>query len=294
MVIAPRGEDWRAAITWLNEERTSRPLPVIVASGLIEMKNLSAESNPALEDYCLYPVTALYPLDADRNEMAPLILDGQGHITQLIEMLAIHRGGAWLVVRGNRQTAEKIGRGLAGQLTAPGMPAWQARVAASYQGVQLLLIEAEGPPFGRLDLGPQLIRDPHWSLSVIVEHDNHRLAFRRHGLLGGAVNAMDHLDARPPNRWNAGRDQQRIGIGELSPIVALDRCQDRPDSLIGHLSQASPMEIGNPRRLHPTEVHRVVNMLKSILIPPLDGPAQHMRMRLKRRGYRVCHSPLTA
>jgi hypothetical protein len=154
LAIAPRGENWRQAIAWLNEHRPSRPFPVIVASGLIELKDLSAEHNASLEDYCLYPVTALYPLDAERNDLAPLFVDRQGRLPQLIEMLAVHRAGAWLVVRGNKPAAIQMGQGVAAQLAQPASPAWRSRLAASFPGVQLLLIEPEGPTLGRLDLRP--------------------------------------------------------------------------------------------------------------------------------------------
>ncbi len=154
VAIAPRGEDWRGAVRWLNEQRFSRPLPVIVASGLIEMQDLAVEHGTALEDYCLYPVTSLYPLAADRQEIAPLIVDDQGHIAQVLEMLAVHRGSVWLVVRGDKMTADRIGRGLAAQLTQAESPAWRARSAATFPGVQLLLIEPQGPALGSFDLRP--------------------------------------------------------------------------------------------------------------------------------------------
>jgi hypothetical protein len=64
----PRGEDWRGAIAWLNEQLPEQPGPVLLAPGLIEERNLSLKSSPEWQEYCQFPVRALYRLDVPVEE----------------------------------------------------------------------------------------------------------------------------------------------------------------------------------------------------------------------------------
>jgi len=107
-VIAPRGEDWRGCVAWLDERLPEAGFPVLVYSGLIEADELRQPHDELLADYCLAPVTSLYPLDVDRGDMFPLALHEPGKLDQVAEMLMIHRGGAWLIVRGDKPAAARI------------------------------------------------------------------------------------------------------------------------------------------------------------------------------------------
>jgi hypothetical protein len=145
-VVEPRGEDWRGAIAWLNDERSKRPLPVIVSSGLIEETELSEDSGVRLWEYCLYPVDSLYPLEAHPDEMAPLALNALGGLSQNVEMLMVHRGGAWLVVRGEdaagKQVAEAVIAHLRGS-SAENSSEWRMRQERSFGRVQVLRLTSE-------------------------------------------------------------------------------------------------------------------------------------------------------
>jgi mannosyltransferase len=147
--ITPRNEDWRGAVAWLNEQHAYHPFPVFVASGLIEVKEMGQPQNVRLADYLLLPVTSLYPLEADRNEIAPLVLSREGRLDQTIEMLILHRGGAWLVVRGSKDAAQQTSAAIAGRLSqlqlAGDKTAW--RIGAEWSGgrVHVLSIEAAHP-----------------------------------------------------------------------------------------------------------------------------------------------------
>jgi hypothetical protein len=107
-VIADRNENWRSAVAWLNERLPTGGYPVLVYSGLIEANELSQPHDPLLDDYCLCPVKSLYSLDAAPSDMFPLTLHNPLPLPTTAEQLAMHRGGCWLVVRGNKQLAESI------------------------------------------------------------------------------------------------------------------------------------------------------------------------------------------
>ena len=107
-VSAPRGEDWRGAVGWLNEQPEKTQFPVLVYSGLIEANALREPHDPLLEDYCLLPVASLYPLDLEPADMIPLPVHEPGRLDQTAELLVVHRGGAWLIVRGGREAGQKI------------------------------------------------------------------------------------------------------------------------------------------------------------------------------------------
>ena len=103
-----RGEDWRGAIVWLNPQLSRSQYPVLVWSGLIEAGGLAQPHGELLDDYCLLPVTSLYPIAADRADLFPLATNKPGQLAQVAEMLAVHRGGVWLIVRGDELTGGQV------------------------------------------------------------------------------------------------------------------------------------------------------------------------------------------
>jgi hypothetical protein len=120
---------------------------VLVASGLIEADSLREPHGELLEDYCLLPVTSLYPLDADRSDMFPLPMQEPGRLEQVVEMLLIHRGGAWLIVRGDRQAGQRVAARIRANLQRSSGPEtssrWRVQEARSFGLVQVLLLAVE-------------------------------------------------------------------------------------------------------------------------------------------------------
>jgi len=107
-VIGDRNEDWRGAVNWLNEQLPQLPYPVLVASGLIEADALRGAHHELLEDYCLFPVTSLYPIAAERVDLIPLPFRDPGRLENDVRQFVAPRGGAWLVVRGSERSAESL------------------------------------------------------------------------------------------------------------------------------------------------------------------------------------------
>lgn len=142
--IDPRGEDWRGCVAWLSEQLPQTQFPVLVFSGLIEADELRQPHDELLEDYCLAPVNSLYPLDADRGDVFPLPLHEPGRLDQVAEMLVAHRGGAWLIVRGEKKAGTRVAdqivthlkRGAAAETTVK----WQVEGPKSFGKVQVLLL----------------------------------------------------------------------------------------------------------------------------------------------------------
>jgi mannosyltransferase len=148
-VLDPRGEDWRGAVSWLNEQTPQTQFPVLVASGLIEADALRQPHDELLEDYCLLPVTSLYPLGVDRADMFPLPLHEPETLDQVVEMLVVHRGGVWLIVRGDRKRGEHLAVLMVANLKQASVPGsgatWQIRAKQSFGRVQVLLLTAAQP-----------------------------------------------------------------------------------------------------------------------------------------------------
>lgn len=107
-VIGDRNEDWRGAINWLNEQLPRQPIPVLVASGLIEADGLREPHDGLLDDYCLLPISSLYPVAAERADLIPLPYREPGRLEPDVRQFVRQRGGAWLVVRGSPQSAERV------------------------------------------------------------------------------------------------------------------------------------------------------------------------------------------
>ena len=79
--------------------------------------------------------------------MAPLVVSSEGGLDQPIEMLMLHRGGAWLVVRGNRDSALNYATALAARFGPSSGGAVRWRVTDSSYGtrVHVVAIEATHP-----------------------------------------------------------------------------------------------------------------------------------------------------
>src|SRR5262245_54747755 len=147
-VIEPRGEDWRGCVAWLNEQLQSTDFPVLVFSGLIEADELHQQHDELLNDYCLAPVDSLYPLEIDRGDMFPLAVHEPGKLDHVAEMLVVHRGGAWLVIRGDKKNGARIAEEIRANLRAAAVvdasTNWRIKDSRTFGKVQALLLTADG------------------------------------------------------------------------------------------------------------------------------------------------------
>ncbi|MDP7016087.1 MAG: glycosyltransferase family 39 protein [Pirellulaceae bacterium] len=112
-LLTDRREDWRGAIAWLREEG-DRSRPVIVHSGLLEARRKLAEGARG-EIYCLFPVTAAYPLT--NSQMAAI--DGRlstSPSAAAATRRAAEASGAYLIVRGGKRSGDTIAAHLANDL----------------------------------------------------------------------------------------------------------------------------------------------------------------------------------
>ena len=98
--IMDRQEDWRGAVAWINDQRQTTPLPVIVSPGLIEDRALSGPHDKRLEAYCLFPVTGLYRLDINPDKLHAVPSDSNTWPDALMNRPEFSEG-AWLISRGS-------------------------------------------------------------------------------------------------------------------------------------------------------------------------------------------------
>jgi hypothetical protein len=132
--IADRRDDWRGAIAFFNELEGHDLHPILVRTGLIEADELTGPHSRELADYCLFPVTSIYPIDAERRRLNPLPRTRSGKLDiESIEQIRAS-GGAWLIVRGRPDTAARIERELLESLSGP--PSQDGRPAGRWTLVQ--------------------------------------------------------------------------------------------------------------------------------------------------------------
>jgi mannosyltransferase len=131
--IAPRGEDWRGAIAWLNQQLPNNPYPVLIWSGLIESNALDQSHDELLRSYCTLPLTSFYPLDLEPSDIFPLPMRQPGQLDAVAESLIIHRGGAWLIVRGDQKVAVQIGNAISAALQRSAVPETSSRLEIGEQ-----------------------------------------------------------------------------------------------------------------------------------------------------------------
>ena len=140
-LIADRREDWRSAITWLNEQLPGRRLPVLVRSGLIESDELRSSHDPLLRDYCLLPVTSLYRLQARQSDLVPLPYSDAGRLEAEVRQLVRERGGMWLVNRASEESSARVERHLIASLQTAGprraSQRWRVVESRSFGNVQI-------------------------------------------------------------------------------------------------------------------------------------------------------------
>jgi mannosyltransferase len=140
-----RGEDWRGAVAWLNEQLAAEPLPVLVVSDLIEDRALRQPHGPLLEDYCLFPVTSLYGLDVPRSELLPLPSQGEGILDAAWRERLRSRRGAWLIVRtGDLRIANAVGYAASAEVSTAD-EVWHVKSNRHFGGVKLVLVRPRPP-----------------------------------------------------------------------------------------------------------------------------------------------------
>jgi hypothetical protein len=109
--IADRRGDWRAAIRHFNEQPGHDSYPVLVHTGLIESDALRSSHDRRLADYCLFPVTSLYPIDAERDRLIPLPRTNAGRLEPAVRQRIETSGGAWLIASGKQGSGFRKGSG---------------------------------------------------------------------------------------------------------------------------------------------------------------------------------------
>jgi len=114
--IGDRREPWSALVDWLNSRWPGARLPVLLCPGLLEDAALSDRADADLKDYCLFPVQGLYPLHA--QPLVPLRTSRDVRVSDDLRRVVERQGGAWVVIRARRTTADAVIAALARQLDA--------------------------------------------------------------------------------------------------------------------------------------------------------------------------------
>jgi hypothetical protein len=105
--IADRPDNWRGAIAYFNEQAGDQH-PVLVRTWLIEADGLATSHSRELADYCLYPVTSIYPLAADRRRLVPLPRTQSGKLDAATVERIRASGGAWLILGGRAEVTDHV------------------------------------------------------------------------------------------------------------------------------------------------------------------------------------------
>ncbi len=144
-IATNRNEDWRGCVAWLNERVATDGFPIFVYSGYIEADELTQPHDELLDEYCLSPVNSLYPLDVAPSDMFPLPMHQPGRLPQPGEMLTVHRGGCWVVVRGNKNFGQSVVMQVNATLSGSAANSnWEVKEARSFGKVQALQLINKG------------------------------------------------------------------------------------------------------------------------------------------------------
>jgi hypothetical protein len=111
-LISSRRDDWRSAIAHFNAADGHERDLVLVRTWLIEADGLRTRRDLRLADYCLYPVTSLYPLDAPQERLIPLPRSNSGQLTSTVQQQLRGKQRVWLILGGRADAAEVIERQL--------------------------------------------------------------------------------------------------------------------------------------------------------------------------------------
>jgi mannosyltransferase len=120
-VIGDRRQDWRGAVTLLQQRAVGENAPVFVRSGLIEADRLRDDDSPQLHQYCLLPVRGIYRLDLPPEDLLPLPTSRSSELTtpQISRIAAA--GQAFFLLVGSPRSIARLQRQLADSLTAHGL-----------------------------------------------------------------------------------------------------------------------------------------------------------------------------
>ena len=103
-------EDWKAAIPAINS--TSRGEPLILYSGLIEADPWWNSTDPALLEYCGFPLHSLYPLDEQRR----IVLLPRTIADIDVSTMGESESAAWLLIRSNERKKSVIAQAVLASL----------------------------------------------------------------------------------------------------------------------------------------------------------------------------------
>jgi mannosyltransferase len=107
-----RNEDWRDAMAEINGWVVRRRQLIFLGAELIEADGLRSTDDPALREYCLFPLHAAYPLAAGTGRVEPLPFTEPGRLStqhqELIYKSIGERRMVLFVVRGSRQFAREV------------------------------------------------------------------------------------------------------------------------------------------------------------------------------------------
>lgn len=109
-LIAYRTDDWRSAIDYFNRQPGHGRDPVLLRSLLIESDELATSSDAPLREYCLYPVTSLYQIDALGERLIPLPRTESWKLSASDLRRVRTAPGFWLIVGANGLSASEIER----------------------------------------------------------------------------------------------------------------------------------------------------------------------------------------
>jgi mannosyltransferase len=147
-LIASRPDNWRGAIAHFNAAAGHERDVVLVRTWLIEADELRQERDPGLADYCLYPVTSLYPIDATRDRLIPLPRSNSGQLPRAVLQQLRGEKSMWLILGGRADAAEVIERQLLRSLQSLATKsdehqddAWQITARDTFGSVRVLRLE---------------------------------------------------------------------------------------------------------------------------------------------------------
>lgn len=146
-LVAYRTDDWRAAIAYFNRQPGHGSDPVLLRSLLIESDALGNSQDARLHDYCLYPVTALYRIDADSGRLIPLRRTNSWELSAGELRRVQDAAGFWMIAGASSTSVAEIERqflevlGASAGRARDGAPTWTITRRETFGTVHVLRFE---------------------------------------------------------------------------------------------------------------------------------------------------------
>ncbi|WP_425614555.1 hypothetical protein NA78x_004426 [Anatilimnocola sp. NA78] len=106
-LLTDRKENWRAAVTDLNEQLQAATSPVLLRTGFIETDELLTRDDKLFREYSVCPARGMYHVQVSDELLIPLTYTNPGQLSAEARQALIEHHGGWLLIRSSSATVRR-------------------------------------------------------------------------------------------------------------------------------------------------------------------------------------------